>query len=255
MIDIHSHILPGVDDGAKNLDEAVNMALMAYRDGIHTVVATPHHKNGVYHTSAELIVELVGELNSILLNRGIPVTVLPGMEPHVYSDFCNDLLDGTILTLNRNKKYVFLELPYDQVPRYLNQIIFQIVLAGFIPIIPHPERNYSIRKQPDILYEAIKRGALSQLTAGSLLGAYGKPIQDLSEKLIEHNMVHIIASDAHNTGKRRPALAEAYSLIEQKWGKEIFIEFMDNAKAIIDGKDIYTLHPEKFVKKKLFGIF
>ncbi len=254
MIDIHSHILPGLDDGAKTIQDSIAMAQEAYEDGIRTIIATPHHKNGVFNNPSEIVIEKVKELNLALSERGINVRILPGSEVRAYGEMVEDLKQGKLLTFNQNNRYIFLELPFDHVPKFVEQLVFDIQLAGYVPIIPHPERNSAFRENPIMLYHLIKRGALSQITACSLKGEFGKKIQKFSFELIEHNLIHLVATDAHGTGRRGEVLTEAYQLIEKTSGAGITRLFQSNAQAVMEGKDMWTTEPEKVIRKKILGI-
>ncbi len=255
MIDLHTHILPAIDDGSKDWDESLEMVREGANDGIKTIVATPHHMNGVYKNERNEIIELMFQLNHLIKEEGLDVKVLPGQEIRVYEQFVADLKKGRLLTFNDRHKYVFLEFPYDRVPVGADQLIFDIQLAGYVPIIPHPERNHDLRDNPIKLYNLVKRGALTQLTAGSLLGLFGKEAKSFSEEIIEYNLAHMIASDAHHVGKRGVKLSEAYQSINKMFGSQIESYFKENANSIIEGRDIYTDPPYKIEHNKGFFHF
>ncbi|GAB6931795.1 tyrosine-protein phosphatase [Calditerricola satsumensis] len=255
MIDIHTHILPGVDDGAKDLATAVAMAREAEAEGIYAIVATPHHRNGVYVNEREDVERAVDELNKELRWEGINVRVLPGQEVHVYGEVVDDLRAGRLLTIGGGGKYVLLELPHDHVPRFADQLVYDLAVAGFVPVIPHPERNRQIREEPNHLYQLVKRGALAQLTAASVAGLFGKEVQKLCRQLVEHQLVHLIASDAHGPGKRGVHIAEAYEVLRAWTDDETAETFLQNAAAVVEGRDLYVPEPQKIVKRRLFGWF
>jgi len=256
VIDLHCHILPGIDDGARSIEESIFMVKEAYEDGIHTIVATPHHRNGIYNNEKKDILTYVDILNQRVKKEGLNVTILPGMEVHAYSEFIIDLSNGELLTFNDSNKYVFLEFPYDRVPYGAEQLVFDILVAGYIPIIPHPERNKGFQEDPDKLYNLINKGALSQLTASSLLGLFGKNVQTLSEEIIEHNLAHVIASDSHGIGKRGVKIMEAYTYINGVFGNRLVENYQNNAKKIIEGEALYLDQPFKIKRKNgLFRLF
>lgn len=256
MIDLHNHILPMIDDGAKNWDDAISMAKEAVQNGIEIIVATPHHQNGVYANKAHAVLNIMNELNEKLQAEKIPLTVYPGNETHIYVDFVEDLKTNQFFTINNNKKYVYLELPFGDVPRFAEQLVYDIQLAGFIPIIPHPERNEDIRSNPMKLYQLVNAGALTQITSGSLLGNFGKDIQKFTYDLIDNNLTHMLATDAHTAiGGRGINLKSAYNALEEFAGVVLTNQFKDNTKRIFYGKDVYVDMPSKIVKKKkFFGI-
>ncbi|AQX55568.1 tyrosine-protein phosphatase [Priestia flexa] len=256
MIDIHCHILPGVDDGAQTIDDSIEMARQAVSEGIRTIVATPHHQNGKYINEKQDILELVQQLNNRLLDENIPLTILPGQESRIYGELVEDYQAGKILTLNDTSKYVFVEFPSSQVPRYTERLLYDIQSEGLTPIIVHPERNSRLIEEPDLLYNFVNKGALTQVTAGSLTGRFGKKIKKFSLDLIEANLTHVIASDAHNVSGRNFYMEQANDVIESEFGVDMLYLFQDNADAIVKGNACFKDSPEKVrVKKKLFGIF
>ena len=162
MVDIHCHILPGIDDGAKTIYDSVNMAKEAVQEGVTTIIATPHHKNGQYENEKIDILDKVTQLNEYLSNEGIPLTILPGQEVRIYGEIIEDYhAGGRILPLNETN-YLFIEFPSGSVPRYAERLFFDLQTEGLIPIIVHPERNQEIIENPDLLYKFVNNGALSQ---------------------------------------------------------------------------------------------
>ncbi|GAA0469258.1 tyrosine-protein phosphatase [Alkalibacillus silvisoli] len=256
MIDIHSHILPNVDDGASTLDDSIQMAKAAQSEGITTIYATPHHLNGRYETSPSLIKDKVSELNRELENRQINLKVKEGQEIRVNGEIPELLEDGEAIPLGNDSKYVLIEFPSSQVPRYAKQTSYDMQRMGYQPIIVHPERNSAISKYPNILYEQVKRGALTQLTASSVAGKFGKKIQALCFDLIEANLVHFIASDAHNTSSRGFHMKEAFDILEDRYGAGLVELFKENAETAATGEPVICDPPmEVKKKKKLLGIF
>ncbi|GEN30147.1 protein-tyrosine phosphatase [Cerasibacillus quisquiliarum] len=255
MIDIHSHILPGVDDGAQTEIDSIEMAHAAVQQGIHTIIATPHHMNGQYENEKQSIIKHVELLNELLESENIPLTVLPGQEIRIYGELLEDLQQGTIQSLN-NTKYIFIEFPSGHVPRYAEQMLFDIQVAGYIPIIVHPERNRELSEQPNKLYEFVRKGALTQVTAASVIGKFGKTIQKFTEQIIEANLAHFIASDAHNTTSRGFCMKEAYQEIEKLYGLDMTYMFLENGEYLILGENINKYEPKRITKKKRFlGLF
>lgn len=254
MIDLHCHILPGVDDGARDWETSLEMARIAEADGIHTIVATPHHRNGMYDNDVATIMQLTDELNERLQAANIGVKVLPGAETHYYPDFATDLKKGEVLSLNRSK-YVYLELPHQQVPRYINDMAFEIVIQGYTPIIPHPERNREIRENPDLLYSLVEAGAISQVTAGSLTGYYGSEVEKFSIKLFKCNLSHLVASDGHGIKNRRPVIQDAYEELSKRIGQDFVKSILSNTLNILNGKELQLSVPSKISRNKLLRVF
>ncbi|RMA94446.1 tyrosine-protein phosphatase [Priestia megaterium] len=255
MIDLHCHILPGIDDGAKDIEDSIEMAKRASSQGIRTIVATPHHQNGKYTNEKKDIEEKVSFLNKILIDKQIPVTILPGQESRIFGEMVEEYKNGKVLTLNNTHKYVFVEFPSSQVPRYTEQLLFNLQSEGLTPIIVHPERNSRIMEEPDILYNLVNKGALTQVTASSLTGHFGKKIQKFSNKLIECNLTHFVASDAHNVTNRGFLMDQAFDAVEQEFGIDMVYLFQENAEAVIEAKMCFKEPPEKIKRKKILGIF
>ncbi len=256
MIDIHNHILPGVDDGAKNETQAVEMAQQAVNSGIKTVIATPHHKNRTYDNEKSFVKEDVRRLNALFEELFIQLDVLPGQEVRIFGELVEDFEKGEIQTLN-DSKYLLLEFPSDRVPQYTEQLIFDIQRAGMTPIIAHPERNRDLYADPNKLYELVSQGALAQLTAGSLTGVFGKEIKNVSFQMLEHNLIHFIASDAHNLNPRSfETLKESYDVISKKYGANMQYSLEENAQFLIRNENINQNEPLILQKpKKFFGLF
>ncbi|MBH9967899.1 tyrosine-protein phosphatase [[Bacillus] enclensis] len=255
MIDIHSHILPGVDDGAKTMEDTVEMAKAAVSEGIHTIIATPHHMNNSYRNAKSDILPLVDRVNWELKNQQIDLVVLPGQECRIYGEIIEDYLNGEILPLNIHSSYIFVEFPSNSVPRYTDRLFFDLQNEGLIPVIVHPERNAELITHPDRLYNLVKNGAATQITASSLTGHFGKNIQKFSRQLIEANLTHFIASDAHNTSSRAFNMSKALDQIEHTYGIDMVYYFTENAELLVEGKNIYREIPEKVKKRKFLGIF
>ncbi|WP_099361182.1 tyrosine-protein phosphatase [Fredinandcohnia onubensis] len=255
MIDIHSHILPCLDDGAKDLDESIEMAKLAVSEGITKIIATPHHKNRDYNNPKEKILQQVEVLNTALSQHKIPLTILPGQEPRIYGEMIEEYESGEVLTLNDGGKYLFIEFPTGHVPRYSEQLLFDIQLKGLTPVIVHPERNSEIIENPDMLYKFVKNGACTQITSSSVTGHFGKKIKKFTMQLVESNLTHFVASDAHNLSSRPFRMREAYRELVKEFGIEVEYYFKENAELLLEGKAVIKETPEKIKKKKLFGIF
>ncbi|WP_077302663.1 tyrosine-protein phosphatase [Virgibacillus pantothenticus] len=255
MIDIHSHILPGIDDGAKNEEQSLKMAKVAIEQGIHTIIATPHHQNGAFNNFRWEIENNVEILNDFFKREGVPLTVLPGQETRIYGEMVEGLRQNELLPLNYSK-YVFVEFPSDSVPRYTTQLLFDIQVEGYTPIIVHPERNRSLLEHPNLLYELVSKGALTQVTAGSVVGKFGKDIRKFTTQIIEANLTHFVASDAHNTTSRAFYLQEAYEDIKKNFGSDYFYMFLENSNLLVDNDHVNRLEPLRVKKKKKFlGLF
>lgn len=254
MIDIHCHILHGVDDGPKTLEESLNMARVAIKDGITTIVATPHHKNNQYDNPKSTIMQKVEELNVALMQEGIPLNILPGQEVRIYGEILDDYYKKDVLTINQTK-YLFIEFPSSTVPRYAERLLYELQTEGIIPIIVHPERNKELQEKTDLLYQFVKNGALTQVTAASILGYFGKNVKRFSEQLIECNLTHFIASDAHNTDNRTFKVNDANEQIRKKFGEDFTFLFRENSELLLSDNYIIKEIPQKIKRKRVLGIF
>lgn len=254
MIDIHSHILPGIDDGAKTMNESIEMAKVAVNEGITKIIATPHHKNNQFNNLKSSILLKVNDLNTILKEENIPLTVLPGQEVRIYGEVLEGYYKDEVLTLNHTK-YLFIEFPSSSVPRYAERLLYELQTDGIIPIIVHPERNKELQEKPDLLYNFVKNGALTQVTASSVVGYFGKNVKKFSEQLIEYNLTHFIASDAHNIHNRSFKMLEALDAIEENFGVDYIYLFKENAQFLVEDKNIIKEIPERIQRKKFLGIF
>ena len=159
-----------------------------------------------------------------------------------------------VLTLDNKGKYVLIELPSGEVPTYTQEVIYELLLRGITPIIVHPERNGRFMKDHNVLFELVREGALTQLTAGSMMGHFGKKIQSFSKKIIEHNLAHFIASDAHNMSSRGFFLQEAYETITKLYGTQQTLYFRENAELLLNGQDLQHEQPAP-IRKRILGIF
>ena len=220
MIDIHAHILPGLDDGAKTIEESLEMCRIAEEDGITQMVATPHVSNGIYTNSAEVIIEEVDKINKVIEKHKINIRIFPGADVHMTPGIAQQVEDGQILTLNANKKYILLEMPVQIVPPELDLLIFDLQIQGITSIISHPERNQQVQQHPDILSGFMRKGVLMQITAMSLTGDFGPGAETCAKKLLVNGLAHIIASDAHSPDKRPPVLSNAIKIAQRIIGEK-----------------------------------
>ncbi len=208
MIDIHTHILPGVDDGAENLASSVAMARMAQNDGIAVIVATPHRNPWSYCSEPAQAHLLLASVRNACVAAGCNVEILLGGEAYIAPDLADQVRRGVALTLN-GSRYLLIEWPIDRYPDYSDQVIFELRVMGIVPIIAHAERYRFVQRNVGFLVPLIERGVAVQVTAGSLLGDAGSDVQRVAEKLIVDNLAHVVASDSHSIDRRPPVLQAA----------------------------------------------
>ncbi len=258
MIDIHSHILPEVDDGAKDLKTALEMARMAVDDGIKKMIATPHLFRGSFSASGFGAIEKARKkFTKALKEHDIPLEILPGAEVHISHNLIEEIKsDRRFLVLNQSR-YMFIEFPADHVFSGVKDLIFELMTEGIIPIIAHPERNSVFSRNPNFLCELLQMGALSQVNQGSFNGVYGGRVQDAVFRFLERGCVHFIATDCHNTWVIQPRLSEAARKAGEVIGEEnarALVE--DNPLCVVEDRDISYIPElqEAEAKKKTFKI-
>ena len=206
MIDIHAHILPGMDDGPSTREEALEMARTAVANGIGVIVATPHCLNGVYNNWRKEILAACAEFSAELENQNIPLTVLPGSEVRLSPEIIDALDSGRLMTMNDAGRHITLELPDQFIPKATVSFINRLRSRGITPIISHPERNPAIQHNVELLSDIIAAGALSQITAASFTGGFGEGAMKCCQRILALRLVDFVASDAHSPKERPPVL-------------------------------------------------
>ena len=254
MIDIHNHVLVGVDDGPQSLDETIALLKQASAQGIKGIVVTPHHLHPRYDNTFETVLKGIDELNNIEEIAQLNLQLYPGQEIRITDKIFEEIEQHKVKGIN-GSKYLLIELPSNSVPHYTKNLLYEIQTKGFIPIIAHPERNKAIAKDINLLYELINNGALSQITASSLTGELGKNIQKLSIQMLEHNLVHFVASDAHHSESRPFSLDALFNTPKLKNIESVISVLLDNNEAMIQDKSVVTERPIEFKKNKFFGLF
>jgi len=242
MIDIHSHILPGLDDGARDLEQSLKLARQAVREGIHTVIATPHHRNGRYDNPGGAVRQAAEALARELAAAGIPLKLRCGQEIRVYAELPEDLERGEALTLN-GSRYLLLELPSGYVPQGMDELLHELRVMGRVPVIAHPERNRELAADPGRLAAWVRQGVLLQLTSHSVSGALGPRLARLCLDWCRRNLVHFIASDAHHPDSRGFSLADAYERIAAAAGEDCASRLRSNALALAEDLPIEPGEP------------
>ena len=237
--DIHTHILPGVDDGAPDMSQARKLLRMAWENGTRTVFLTPHYR-GKYkqHTPQELK-ENYHWLRELLQDEFPDMHIYLGSEVSYEADAPEAMLAGSILTL-KDSRYVLLEFQTTVLRSQILSGVSETIRCGFIPIIAHIERYNIMRTSPALPEELREMGALLQLNADSVMGRNGFRIKNLCHKLLSSKLVHFIASDAHDQKRRPPMLRKCFLHIHKKYGPEYAAAlFYDNAQAIIEKRVMY----------------
>jgi protein-tyrosine phosphatase len=213
VIDIHSHILPGLDDGPEHIDESLLIARMAAYDGARTILATPHVRED-YPYALDEIGFRTRLINERLSREGISIEVVPGAEVAITR--VGDLDDRTLAGLCLGKsKSILVESPYGEATEVLENTLFNLQVRGFRPVLAHPERCPAFMKGPERLAELVGRGVLCSATAGSMAGRFGRTVQRFTRLLFERGLVHNVASDAHDAQRRPPGLQPGFRILDR----------------------------------------
>jgi protein-tyrosine phosphatase len=242
VIDLHTHILPGLDDGARSVEESIAMARAAVADGTRVAAATPHVRDD-YPTSPARMEQLVAELRTALLRAEIPLELRTGGELALERLPMVDEDELHRFGLGGNPRYLLLEFPYHGWPLDLGNLIFTLRMRGYTPVLAHPERNVEVQAAPERLRRAVEQGALVQLTAGSLDGRLGGASRRAATKLLRLGLAHIVASDAHAPDVRAIGLTEAVKALGDRSLAEWLTE--DVPAAIVAGRTLPERPKEK----------
>jgi len=256
MIDIHTHILPAIDDGAPDIEAALDMARMAVADGIHQMIATPHNSDWEEKEQREGMFERLHRLQVAVEDANIALKLYLGSEIHITPDVAQRIKLGHSLPLN-GSRYILLELPFFVFPPYLDQVLFELALEGVVPILAHAERYSAVQEKIALIPPLVERGVLVQVTSGSLGGTFGKEAKRTAITLLQRKLAHIIASDAHNIDHRPPLLSEAVTVAAEYVGREQAVRMVTEIpQAVLDDVPIAVeppLPPQRRRKRKWFG--
>lgn len=255
MVDIHSHILPGLDDGPDGMAAVIKMAEIAQTDGIRHIIATPHIIPGIYDNTPDAIHTAVERVNNQLMLEGIETRVYFGGEHYLDDSLCGVIKKNQLCTINAQGKYVLVECPMNEFPPYVERILSQIREKGIRPILAHPERNAAMHKNSQLLYTLINQETLVQINASSIMGQFGPWSRKFAELMLRHNWVHFIASDAHSVEIRPPVVSDALNLIKTILGEEPGELISLNSYRLLMGEDIEIKPVEKLtIPKNTFYI-
>jgi len=237
MIDIHHHCLPGVDDGPRDLSEAAEMCAVAAEEGIETIIATPHVLRGRWRPFSRE--ELQARLATLREKAGTSPRIELGSEYFFSHDMTEVLRGGVSILPLAGSRYILLELAANSVPPMFEQPLYRAQLDGWIPVIAHPERNRVFQARPGMLAAFISHGARVQITATSLTGGFGREARTAAETFLRRNMVHFVATDAHNLGKRPPRVAESLDALRELVSEPVFEALtVDNPRAVLENQGL-----------------
>lgn len=240
MIDIHSHILPGLDDGSQSLEESVQMAQSAVADGIKKMVATPHlYRNNFEHEDLGVLEQTKNSLVEALKANHIPLEIYLGAEVHISHNLFDEIrLNRKSLVINESS-YILIEFPSDHIFSGVKHLFFDLMSDGLTPIIAHPERNSLFARNPELLYDLVHMGGFTQMNSGSFYGLYGRRVREVALQFLELNLLHFIGSDCHNVRFSRPRFSDAVKNIAALAGETTAAALVyENPQALLDDEDI-----------------
>jgi len=232
MIDVHCHILSGMDDGAGSLQESVEMARLAYEDGVRHIIATPHFCRSIMG-KPEVQLAKIAELRQALRREGIGVTVTPGNEVRIESPefvFENEAA-GNFMYLDPNKSFILMEQRWSAYEERSEEVFTWFLSRGTRPILAHPERHGFFREKPELLYRLLDLGVWAQVTVDSLLGKNGEDAQKFAQKLVRSERAFVLATDAHNT-RRKPKMSEGIRIVKKLAGKEAVNRLLERMETV-----------------------
>lgn len=242
MLDIHIHIIPGVDDGAQDYDDSLEMADLALRCGVTTIVATPHsNQMGRFENfyTPELA-RRFERLEEMLRGSRMRLRVLEGQEIMASDDVADKIRDGRLIGLNHTQYYL-IEFPFDSQPEWIEDRLKDVIKLGKTPLIAHVERYFCVQDEPALVYDWIKMGCITQLNKGSVFGKFGRGARRASVPLLNYELIHCIASDAHSPVQRTPWLGDIQNFLEEKFDRGYAYRLLDeNPYRIVTGKEVIS---------------
>ena len=236
MYDLHAHILPGVDDGAETLEETLEMARIAAQNGTRFLLATPHRRDVTERSSIASLRNLFDEVSERVREQDTELTLVLGMENHLDLELPDEVSAGRALPIG-DTRYILVEMPFIGRPLYVADVLYRLQLQGLTPVLAHPERIEAFHRDPQMLIDFVERGMLSQITAGSTVGVFGRRVQRFTAHLLRRNLAHVMSSDTHGpTGPRSPELGPGIAALTRLVG-EVSARAMvvDTPRAILEG--------------------
>jgi len=253
MIDIHTHIIPGIDDGADEIEETLEMVKLAVKSGTKAIVATPHcNIPGMYENYFDKhYIEQFQKVADAVKNQGLPINIYPGMEAFATEELPDLIVDRKVMPVNQSR-YVLVEFPFDAEPEYTFYMLRRMKEIGAIPIVAHPERYEFVQDNPNVAYEWQKRGYGVQVNKGSFEGKFGRAPRRVAYQMLSHNLISVVASDAHGHDRRTPYMRDIYEELSRERGQAyIDLLFRQNPQRICTNKAIELPEPIPFSRYEL----
>ncbi|MDR3586000.1 MAG: histidinol-phosphatase [Desulfosporosinus sp.] len=242
MIDIHSHILPGVDDGSKSMAETIEIVRQLQEAGFKTIIATPHVLEGKDYLRSADIRAITDQVRFQVAAAEIQVKILPGAENYIFPDMAKWARDGKLMTLGDAGKYLLVELPLLEIPHYTDQVFFELQVLGLTPVLAHPERYKGLVEEPERVLDWAKKGILLQLDLRSLSGKYGPQAKGLAKRLLGSDLIHFMGSDAHRVSQREGAYGEELRSVQGIVGEKKFGEMtLLNPQRMLEGEVVQRI--------------
>lgn len=245
MIDIHTHLIPNVDDGADSIEETLRLAKAAVEEGIRHTILTPHHNRYWVTNEKNKVLKLSQKVEAAIQEAGIPLTVSPSQEIRMNEEFSEELFAGNYLPLDKSGKYYLVEFSWREFPHFAVSYLQEMLDADIIPVIAHPERQRPFLEDPSLLKGLIEMGCISQITATSIVGGYTEEIRQAAHEMMQANLIHVIASDAHDTVTRPFNLVNALDMLEADYGTAYKDYLIGNAEKIFKGETVRTFQKTK----------
>lgn len=253
MIDTHSHVLYGLDDGAKTAEESMQILQAYYTQGIHHIITTSHAHKGKWHVPCTEINRVINHLSAELKRANIPITLHTGHEITIFESLVAQLEAKQLYTL-ANSRYVLVELPSTFIPHFTLDVFQELFQHGYVPIIAHPERNQVFMDDPNRLEDFIRLGVFTQITTGSIVGSYGQDVKHCAWDLLDRQLIHLIGSDVHDSTKRMIYFEEAKTLLHKKKKEDYFHFLKQNNERLFENEQLIALEPTVPKKKKWWHI-
>ena len=254
MIDVHSHILPNIDDGSRSIDETFNLIKEAKEAGFEGFICTSHYMENYYETDRPEREVWINAIHENLKNKNIEMNLYLGNEIYMSDNIIKLLEDGKATTMN-DTSYVLFELPLNVEPMNLYDMVYEMQQYKIVPILAHPERYSFVQTDPELIYDLIDKGVLMQANYGSIVGQYGKKAQMIVQKFLENNMIHMLGTDAHRQNTIYPKIPEILVELKSLIGEEKLNELTTiNPELVINNKRIDIRKPYKFeltIKEKM----
>lgn len=246
MIDLHSHIIPNVDDGSKSIEETFQMLEEASKAGFVAVVSTSHYIENAYESNVMERLAWINALQEGLAKKDIDLKLFLGNEIYFTENMVSLLKSGEVTSIN-NSRYILFEFPLNTKPMNIYDVIYEVMENNYIPILAHPERYSFVQKDPNLIYDLIESGVLMQANYGSIHGFYGERAKIIVQKFLENNYIHFLGSDVHKPGTLYPKIPKILEEIKELIGEVKLEEITSyNQTLILQNKKIEIDEPIPF---------